>query len=133
MAYVGTTAASSAANPPMLLARGMGQVTSTNGNLLYSTAATSQSTSAASFPALTGGTGLWYYQSVDPTTTIVGTTGYFTDGLQLGMRNGDIIFCLSPSSGGSTATVRLGIAALMSTDSTAGFSVVTGSLMLSTQ
>jgi hypothetical protein len=133
MAYVGTTAASSVANPPILLARGMGQVTSTSGNLLYSTAATSQSTSSAGFPAVTGGTGLWYYASSDPSTTIVGTLSYFTDGLQLGMRNGDLIFMLAPSSGGSTGTVLLGIAALMSTNSTAGFGVVTGTQILSTQ
>ena len=55
MAYVGSTAASSQANPPILLARGMGQITSTGGNLLYSTGATSQSTASAGFPALTGG------------------------------------------------------------------------------
>lgn len=133
MAYVGSTASSSLANPPMLLVRGMGQITSTSGNLLYSSAATSQSTASAGFFSQTGGTGLWYYQSSDPSTTIVGTVNYFTDGLQLGMRNGDLIFMLAPSSGGSTGTVLLGIAALMTTNSTAGFGVVTGTQILSTQ
>jgi hypothetical protein len=94
--------------------------------LLYSTAATSYATAA-------GGTGLWLYQSSDPTTTIVGTLSYFTDGLQLGMKNGDTIICQAATSGGSTAGFLMGIAALVSTNSTAGFSVATGSLLLSTQ
>ena len=133
MAYVSSTNASSVANPPMLLVRGMGQLTSTSANLLYSTAATSQSTSAAGFVAQTGGTGLWYYASSDPSTTIIGTRGYFSDGQQLGMRNGDLIFMLAPSSGGSTGTVLLGIGALMTTEASSGYSVVTGTQILSTQ
>jgi hypothetical protein len=49
------------------------------------------------------------------------------------MKNGDLIFMLAPSSGGSTGTVLLGISALMTTNSTQGFSVVTGTQLLSTQ
>ena len=124
MAYAGTTAA--APNLPILLARGLGQQTSTGGNLLYSTASTS-------YDKVTGGTGLWIYSSVDPTTTIVGTLNYFTDGLQLGMRNGDVIICQSVTSAGSRSSLLMGIATLVTTSSTNGFSVATGSLMLSTQ
>lgn len=133
MAYVSSTAASSVANPPILLARGMGQITSTSANLLYSTGTTDTSTSSVTFGALTGGIGIWYYASSDPSTTIIGTRGYFSDGQQLGMRNGDLIFMLAPSSGGSTATVLLGISALATTNASSGFSLVTGTQILSTQ
>lgn len=126
MAYVGSTALSSVANPPILLARGMGTLTNASGNLLYSTASTS-------YDKVAGGTGLWIYQSTDPTTTIVGTLTYFTDGLQLGMRNGDVIICQSVTSAGSTSSLLMGMATLVTTNSTNGFSVATGSLMLSTQ
>ena len=133
MAYSGATAASSIANPPILLARGMGQLGSTVGNLLYSTGTTDTTTSSVTFGALTCGTGLWYYASSDPSTTIIGTRGYFSDGQALGMRNGDLIFMLAPSSGGSTGTVLLGISALMTTNASSGFTCVTGTQILSTQ
>lgn len=128
MAYSGTTAASSAQNVPILIARGMGGITSTGGNLLQSTASTSYSN-----PNLSGGTGIWIYQSVDPTTTIVGTLNYFTDGAALGMRNGDVIICQSMTSYGATSSLLMGMGTLVTTNSTNGFSVATGSLMLSTQ
>ena len=120
MAYVGSTAASSVANPPILLARGIG-------NQQQNMVNTPANTNAG----IQGGNGLWYYCSSDPTTTIVGTLTYFTDGQQLGMRNGDVIFCAQSSSVASTS-VLLGIAMLGTTNSTAGGSVMTGSLALST-
>jgi len=126
MAYQGTTAASSVSNPPINLVRGMAPTLNASGNLLYSTASSSPS-------VVQGGNGIWHYMSTDPTTTIVGTLNYFTDGLQLGMRNGDVIYCVSVSSAGSTSSLLMGIGVLATTNSTAGFSVGTGSLMLSTQ
>ena len=124
MAYQGTTSATP--NLPINLTRGMGTQRTTGGDLFQSTASTS-------YDKVSGGTGLWVYQSTDPTTTIVGTLGYFTDGLNLGMKNGDIIFCQSQTSQGSTSSLLMGIATLYTTNSTAGFSVGTGSLVLSTQ
>jgi len=132
MAYLSSTEATSKANPPILLVRGMGQITTTSGNLLYSTGTTDTSTSSVTFGALTGGTGIWYHQTSDPSSTIIGTRGYFSDGQQLGMRNGDIIFVLAPSSGGSTGTVVLGINALVTTNASSGFSLCSGSQMYST-
>lgn len=131
MAYLGSTQLSSLQNAPILLVRGMGQISSSVGDLLYSTVNTSAAKSNAQI-ALGGGTGLWYYQSSDPSTTVVGTVNYFTDGQQLGMRNGDIMFLLAPSSGGST-TVLLGIAALQTSNTTAGFGLQVGTQLLSTQ
>ncbi len=124
MAYVGTTAASSVANPPINLIRGVAQQ-SPGGSLFYSTASTS-------YAAVAGGNGLWYYQSTDPTSTIIGSATYFTDGLQLGMRNGDVIFCMAVTSAGATAGPLLGIGALVTTNSTAGFSISTGTALYST-
>jgi hypothetical protein len=113
-------------NPPLLLARGLGTQTSTLAALLYSTAQTSNA-------AVRGGTGLWIYQSSDPSTTVVGTLSYFTNGLDLGMKNGDCIIVQSVSSGGSTANLLMGISALVTTNSTAGFGIATGTQLLSTQ
>ena len=124
MAYSGTTAATSAQNPPMLLFRPMAHVSTTNADLFYSSAATSPAT-------FRGGCGLWIYQSSDPTSTIIGTTTYFTDGLRLGMRNGDVMFCVSASSAGG-ADRQMGIGMLFSTNSTAGFSISTGTALYST-
>lgn len=120
MAYVGTTAATSVANPPICIARGMGHLASSTGNA-----------GVIGSVGPNGGTGLWYYASVDPSSSIVGTVNYFTDGLQLGMRTGDIIMAAYTSSVQST-TVLLGIGILGTTNSTAGFSMMTGSMMYST-
>ena len=126
MAYSGTTAASSAQNPPVLLVRPMAHVSTTNADLFYSTAATSPAT-------FRGGNGMWIYQSSDPTSTIIGTTTYFTDGNRLGMRNGDIIFCVSATSGAAAQSGHLlGFGMLWSTNSTAGFSISTATQAYST-
>lgn len=125
MAYSGTTAASSASNPPVLLARPMAHVSTTNADLFYSSAATSPAT-------FRGGNGLWIYQSTDPTSTIIATTTYFTDGLELGMRNGDAILCISASSAGGITSHLMGMGMLFSTNSTAGFSISTGTALYST-
>ncbi len=124
MAYSGTTAATSAQNPPVLLARPMAHVSTTNADLFYSSAATSPAT-------FRGGNGLWIYQSSDATSDIANTTSYFTDGLRLGMRNGDVVIVTQASSAGSVVrTMGMGVA--FSTNSTAGFSLSTGSLVVST-
>lgn len=77
MAYQGTT--STAANPPRLISRAMG------------------STAGAA------GTGLWQYASTHVQVQ-VDSTGFFTDGLDLGMNLGDIVFVI----GSTTTTPGLG-------------------------
>ena len=109
MAYSGTTAASSLQNPPVLLARGMGVLTSTLAAVVGATTPLKQ----------TGGTGLWIYQSLDG-ATITSSIGYFTDGEQLGMRNGDFILISAATAAGST-TVGIALGLLMTTNSTAGY------------
>ena len=120
MAYSGTTAASSVANPPILLARGVGQLNNASGNVLGSSLQTTT--------AFAGGTGLWYYASSDGSTLLMGV-GYFTDGLYLGMRNGDVLMGISQSSLGTSPTMALGV--LMTTNSTAGFNISVGAAIQS--
>ena len=124
MAYVGTSAASSLQNLPFNLINAVASRGDSQQTLFRSTAATS----AAGFD---GGVGLWIYQSSDPTSTITGTATYFTDGLQLGMRNGHAIICQAATSLGSTVFL-MGMGILYSTNSSAGFSVVPGGIMYST-
>ena len=81
MGYVGTTAASSVANPPIQIARGLA------GGILGSSVQ---------------GTGLWFYSSTDLSSQL-STANYFTDGLFLGMRVGDVVIGALGGSIGSTA------------------------------
>lgn len=117
MAYSGTTAASSVQNPPILLIRALSQVTNATGNVVGTTTVNAANN-------VGGGCGIWYYQSTDYTSNIVNvvTNPYFTDGYQLGMRNGDVIFIAGASSANST-TVFISMAVLCTTNSTGGFSV----------
>ncbi len=119
MAYSGTTAASSVSNPPVLLSRGMGYLANAAGAVIGAT--TSLKT--------IGGMGLWYYASTDG-STLQTATAYFTDGAQLGMRQGDFILLASATAVGST-TVGIGVGMLMTTNSTAGWNVAATGLILS--
>jgi len=94
MAYVGTTAASSVANPPNRITSGL----------------LSQRNRAESTSAFNGGT-LWTYSSTNLTTDITATAGgFFTDGALLGMRNGDVLIAVCQQStlpDSSTSSVLL--------------------------
>lgn len=109
MAYSGTTAASSLQNPPVKIAQGMANLSSTLGAVVGATS-----------PLRTvGGTGLWVYQSLDG-ATITSSIAYFTDGDKLGMRQGDFILIAAATAAGSTA-VGMALGMLMTTNSTAGW------------
>lgn len=108
MAYSGATAASSAANPPILLAKGMA------GGGRGST--------------VSMGGGLWGYWSTDSSTLWVGAN-YFTDAFYLGMKTGDLLMGLWRSSAGSSDVVVLGS---IGTVSTAGAAMSTGGEVTST-
>jgi len=82
MAYAGSTASSSVANPPAL----------TSGQLTRS--------SSRSGPSPRGGS-IWSYNSTDG-STVSSASAYFTDALYLGMRPGDIVHGTYYSSVGST-------------------------------
>lgn len=117
MAYVGSTAASSVANPPvLLLGNGPTPTLNASGNVLGSSLQTTTAFGSA-------GNNIWKYNSSDGSTLLLGA-GYFTDGLALGMHNGDIMLAVSQSSLGTSPTFLIGV--LMTTNSTAGFNVSIG-------
>jgi hypothetical protein len=90
MAYSGSTAASSVANPPRCLFAGMwGQ----------------RSTSVIGSSKVRG-QNVWLYNTTDSCTDLV-TASYFSDGFYLGMKEGDLI--LGSFTTGSTVSAYLGV------------------------
>lgn len=116
MAYSGSTAGSTSANPPRKLMDGI--------------AANQGTTGLTTAPNVPGGQGgaIWVYTSTNLTTDLV-ASGFFTDGKSLGMRPGDIVMGSQFSSAGSSVTTFMGV---ITGVSTSGASLSTGSLMTST-
>lgn len=110
MSYNGTTSATP--NPPIEIAGALGGPLAAN------------STSVAA------GRRLWYYNSSDASTAWQ-NAGYFTDGANLGFRNGDGLMGISWSTESSTGHVFV-LGALVTTNSTAGWNLSTGGSMTST-
>ena len=77
MAYNGSTAGSTAANPPILMASALGGKILNNGSTINGTG---------------GGAGgqLWFYSSTDSSTAPF-TANYFTDAFYIGMKGGDVV------------------------------------------
>lgn len=115
MAYSGSTAASSVANPPRLLVGQLAQLPGTTG---WSTSITQQRS--------VGGN-IWYYGSTHTSTEIQSST-FFTDGWYLGMRAGDVLFAAHFTTAGSTMTFTSG---LITHASTSGCGPSTGSVVTS--
>ena len=84
MAYVGSTAASTVANPPNRISQGL----------------LSQSNINESTSVVHGGSA-WTYNSSNLTTDL-NVAGFFTDGASLGMRPGDILIANTYSTESST-------------------------------
>ena len=120
MAYQGTTAASAVSNPPVLLVGTHASIdqripgTGTTGSTIYMNNAWKGSTSVYAEGRAFGGQ-MWGYWSTD-LTTAVATTGYFSDAGPLGMRPGDLVFCVGNPGTTVVVTRLLTIAAI----STAG-------------
>ena len=122
MAYSGTTAASTDRNPPINLLGAIGRgPQNTYAGVLSPT--TAQSTAN-----YVGGANLWYYRSSD-SSTIACSVGYFTDGLQLGMKTGDAMIYVHQTSYGTSPDIAFGV--LVSSNSTAGFNIAAGALIQS--
>ena len=120
MAYSGSTAATTLQNVPInLLAVGMPHYGAAN-YLLGS--------SLDSTKAFHGGVNLWRYNSSDASTLLQGV-GYFTDGLSLGMRYGDVMIHVAQTSLGTSPTMNVGV--LVTTNSTAGFNINIGGAIAS--
>lgn len=112
MSYVGSTGASSVANPPVLVARA-GLAPTNNVN----------STSVAE------GMGLWMYNSSNLTTDIT-AANFFTDAKRLGMRNGDVMLATTFSTQSSTGHVL--VTGIITGVSTSGANLSTGGSITST-
>lgn len=100
MAYIGTTAASSIANPPQCVSPGIGV-----GARLASTGC----------PI---GLRLWMFGSTD-TSSSPFTSNYFSDAKNLGMRQGDVVICVGMTSTvASSQVLMLGAVGAVTTDGT---------------
>lgn len=98
MAYLGTTAATSSINPPRALQPiDPGRIGSSAGPL-----------SAR----------LWLWSSTDVSTSAF-VAGYFSDGYQLGMKEGDIVMYVNRTST-VTSSLVLGLGVVSSVSSTGG-------------
>ena|SRR5690348_18393767 len=120
MAYSGTTAGATVANPPIELNRVAGART---------VLGTSQTTQWSSASPRAGGIGLWQYISTNLTTDLT-AAGFFTDGKQLGMQVGDIMMAVQYTSAGSSFILTIGV--LTTTNSSAGWNLTTGGTLHST-
>lgn len=109
MAYAGTTAASSLANPPMRIAGGLGGVSE-------------QSTASG------GGRGVYLYNSSHSTTQLT-DSNFFTDAYYLGMKAGDIV--MGAQATGSSVGVYMGVLGAVTTAGAALAS--TGGIISSTR
>ena len=117
MAYYGTTAASTDRNFPVNLLSAIG------GGPKNTYAGVLSPTTAQSTASYVGGMGLWYYRSSD-SSTLVQTAGYFTDGLALGMKTGDVMFCVHQTSYGTSPDFSIGV--IVTSNSTQGFNMAIG-------
>lgn len=120
MAYFGTTAGATSSNPPVLVSRGAGARTILG---------TSNMTAWTSAMTLAAGIQLWQYNSTNLTTDLT-STGFFSDGYQLGMQIGDILFGTQWTSAGSSFISYVGV--LTTTNTTAGWNLTTGGTVTST-
>lgn len=120
MAYAGTTAASTASNPPRELVPRIGGLP----------ASTQLSTAVGGgqnpWRMQTGG--LWLYASSHGSTAVT-ASNFFTDGLQLGMRVGDVVLGVSWTTLGSSCEL---FASVVNSVTTAGASLSTSARISST-
>lgn len=113
MAYSGTTASSSVANAPNLVASSIG------GRLTAGTVATAAGVGGAA----------WLYSSTNLTTDMT-VASFFSDAYYIGMKQGDIVFGAQASSAGSTT--QIAYMGVLGAVSTAGAALSTGGTMTST-
>lgn len=123
MAYSGSTASSSAANPPRLQA---------SGGLYGHSGGVNQSTGLSTSPLSPNNQGgqLWTYVSTNKTTDLNATGNtFFSDGDDLGMRPGDVVIAIQYTSAGSSVILSLHA---VSGVSTSGAALSTGAFISST-
>ena len=109
MAYFGTTAATSASNPPMKIGGGFG------GTIQGST-------------TTGGGMACWFYSSTNLTTDMT-ASNFFTDARRLGMNQGDLVLGTQFTSAGSSVISFMDVLGAVTTS---GAALSTGGTMSST-
>ncbi len=120
MTYNGTTAGSTAANPPVLLAAAIG------GHVLFATSGGASSTgSFAGLPNGASGAKLWFYSSTNAYTDVIGAAT-FNDGVALGMTIGDFLIGVQTSANSTSPFVYIG--ALVTSAGSTSFTVSTSCL-----
>lgn len=129
MAYSGATAATSVANPPILMAKGMAGIQNSTalGVINLGTTALENTIEANKGP----GNSWWHYTSTNATTDMT-ANNFFSDGWFLGMRPGDLVFGMQYTSGGSTGAGSISYMMGIVAASTAGASGSTNSYNTST-
>jgi hypothetical protein len=85
---------------------------------------------AANSTSVAAGGAFWHYNTSDGSTLMEGA-GYFTNGKDLGMRNGDVLFAVSRSTESDTGHIMV-IGVLGTTLSTAGWNLSTDGTLTST-
>lgn len=118
MAYQGTTAASSVANPPRLLIPRMGGLP----------ASTALSTAVGQNPYREQAGGVWLYSSSHGSTATM-DTNFFTDAKRLGIQPGDVLMGFQWTTLGSSTVLYMGVFTAVST---AGANLSTGGTITST-
>jgi hypothetical protein len=102
LTYNGSTAGSTLANPPVLLAAAIG------GHVQF--ANTGSTAAIAKLPTGALGAQFWYYASTnDPLTELV-AQNTFGDGYALGMHPGDIVFCVKSTADSTAPFLGIGVA-----------------------
>lgn len=116
MAYSGSTASSSVANPPIKITQGIAA---------YDRTSTALSTAV---PGSKQGASLWFYSSTNSSTEAM-DSNFFSDALELGIRPGDVVLGIYYSSAGSSAVTYIGA---ITGVSTSGANLSTGGTITST-
>lgn len=115
--YVGSTAGSTSANPPVLLVAGMG------GHVNY--ASTGSTTPAGNVPQFGSGAKVWFYSSTNLYTDVQ-AAGFFNDGTALGMSIGDVLIGVYSTAQSTAPFVYIG--ALVTSAGSTSFTMSTATL-----
>ena len=85
------------------------------------------STTFTGYATMTGGGNMWGYRSTDLVATVCGSS-YFTNGMQLGMRLGDLVYIID--TGQSTMQISFAPVNVVTTGTTGpgGVTLTTGNL-----
>lgn len=120
MSYSGSTAGSTLANPPALIASGITKIALNNGSTINGTAKGS-------------GMQLWMYSSTNSGTEASSGTNsgtFFSDAYYLGMKNGDVMIMVG-ATGATTVGLTIGVIQGITSTGQGGY-LSTGSMVSST-